>query len=80
MTSAAARIAKRLPDPDAESFRARCETVANRFAGGELTLHEAVGGLQNYAVAFGLDQTIGQDAVQAIMTEAFGAVRSEGRS
>jgi hypothetical protein len=74
--SDAAHIAETLPDPDADSFRARCEAVAKRYAEGGTTLHEAVDGLQDYAVAYALDQAIGQDAAQAIMAAAFARVRS----
>jgi hypothetical protein len=46
------------------------------FAIGELELREAVDALQIFAVEAGLVDEIGQDAVQAIMAEAFRRVRS----
>jgi hypothetical protein len=56
-------------------FRARCEARALLFATGELDLHEAVDGLQFDAVANGLVDEIGQDAVQRIMADAFAVIR-----
>jgi hypothetical protein len=57
------------------AFRLRCEAQAKLFAKGHLTLHEAVDELQWSAVSSGLVGTIGQDAVQAIMSDAFSKVR-----
>jgi hypothetical protein len=54
-----------------ESFRARAEARALLYVAGELTLHESVDALQTAAVADGLVAAIGQDAVQAILAEAF---------
>jgi hypothetical protein len=54
-----------------EIFRERCEARALLWAGGAMPLHEAVDGLQDYAVASGLTAKIGQDAVQEIMACAF---------
>ena len=45
------------------------------FAEGELTLADAVDVLQG-AVRDGLVAALGQDAIQAVMAEAFGAVRT----
>jgi hypothetical protein len=45
------------------------------WAACEFDLHQAVDKLQHDAVASGLVAEIGQDAVQAIMAEAFGRVR-----
>jgi hypothetical protein len=56
-----------------ETFRTDCESAAARYAAGEVDLITAVDALQNHAFAFGLDQSIGQDAVQAIMATAFGS-------
>jgi hypothetical protein len=60
-------------------FRARCQARALLFAEGELDLHEAVDVLQADAVATGLVGSIGQDAVQAIMADAFGPVRKRAQ-
>ena len=56
-------------------FKARAEARAVLFSAGELDLHEAVDPLQAAAIASGLVDAIGQDAVQAIMAEAFGRAR-----
>lgn len=54
------------------AFRARCEDRARRWAKGEWTwIGYAVDPLQDWAVATGLVNEIGQDAVQQIMSEAF---------
>ena len=58
-----------------KSFQARAEARAILFAEGAFDLHEAVDVLQAGAEAIGLVDEIGQDAVQAIMSEAFGSVR-----
>jgi hypothetical protein len=54
-----------------EVFRARCEALARLYACGEIDLHSAVDVLQDAAVKSGLIEMIGQDAVQAMMAEAF---------
>jgi hypothetical protein len=59
----------------ADKFRARCEARAILYAAGELNLHEAVDALQADAVASGLVDEIGQDAVQQIMADSFRGVR-----
>jgi hypothetical protein len=56
-------------------FRARCEARALLYVAGELDLHEAVDALQAAAIASALIREIGQDAVQAIMAEAFEGAR-----
>jgi hypothetical protein len=61
-------------DP-AAALKARCEARALLYHAGELTLHEAVDGLQQAAEESGLTQSIGQDAVQHIMADAFAVVR-----
>jgi len=61
---------KPLADP-LEVFRARCETRAMLYASGEIDLHSAVDVLQDGAIKLGLIESIGQDAVQAIMAEMF---------
>jgi hypothetical protein len=53
------------------AFTARCEARALLYHDGEITLHEAVDGLQLSAVESGLVREIGQDEVQAIMAAAF---------
>lgn len=62
--------------PTIDAFHARCEARAWLVAEGELTLHEAVDALQENAVASGIVDAIGQDAVQAIMSAAFNQVAS----
>jgi hypothetical protein len=54
-----------------EVFRARAEARALLWQAGEFDLHEAVDVLQAAAVRDGLIDAIGQDAVQAIIAEAF---------
>jgi hypothetical protein len=61
--------------PPTDIFRARAEARAALLAAGELDLHEAVDAFQATAIRGGLLGQIGQDAVQAIMAEAFGRVR-----
>jgi hypothetical protein len=57
------------------AFAARCESRALLYAVGELTLHEAVDGLQHAAEASGLVRMIGQDEVQKIIADVFTRVR-----
>jgi hypothetical protein len=57
-----------------EIFMARCEARARLYAEGVFSIHEAVDELQAAAVASGLVNSIGQNAVQAMMADAFGAV------
>jgi hypothetical protein len=69
-------IVSRLGGPSpVDVFRARAEARAFLFAAGELDLHEAVDALQANAVASGLLVSIGQDAVQAILSIAFREAR-----
>jgi uncharacterized protein YfaS (alpha-2-macroglobulin family) len=56
-------------------FEAHCWTRARLFAEGELDLHTAVDGLQAAAMRDGLVAAVGQDHVQRLMADAFGAVR-----
>jgi hypothetical protein len=58
-------------------FEARCWARARLFAEGELDRHDAVDKLQGDVVRDSLDAVIGQDRVQAMMSEAFGAVRAK---
>ena len=55
-----------------EAFTIRAEARASLVAAGEMSLHEAVDGLQEAAVDTGLVDQLGQDAVQEVMSEAFG--------
>ena len=65
--------------PSVQVFRALCESRALRWRtgaiaaehGGDDWIGHAVDPLQEWAVANGLVRLIGQDAVQAIMSEAF---------
>jgi hypothetical protein len=62
--------------PDAVAiFSARCEARAMLWAAGEFDLHEAVDKLQHDAERDGLVADVGQDAVQEIISKAFGVVR-----
>jgi hypothetical protein len=58
-------------------FTSRCEARAVLYAAREFDLHEAVDVLQAHALASGLVDEIGQDAVQAIISEPFGRVRND---
>jgi hypothetical protein len=73
-----------MPDADpAAVFRALCESRALRWRtgaiaaehGGDGWIGHAVDPLQRWAVDNGLVDRIGQDAVQAIMSDAFAEVR-----
>jgi hypothetical protein len=65
-----------ITDPLA-SFIARAKAKASAWKAGEISLHDAVDGLQQAAEAFGLVIELGQDAVQAIMVEAFAPLRDD---
>jgi hypothetical protein len=56
-------------------FIARAEARVLLWQAGEMDLAEAVDGLQVAAERDGLVADLGQDAVQAILSRAFGAVR-----
>jgi hypothetical protein len=58
------------------TFRRCCDAHALRVLHGLISLHEAVDELQACAQRSGLVDLIGQDAVQALMSEAFAPVRS----
>jgi hypothetical protein len=60
-----------------EIFVTRCKARAAQWAAGELDLHDAVDNCQQAAEAYGLVIELGQDAVQAIMVEAFAPVRDD---
>ena len=75
MTTAAARI-ETAPRPSAlKIFIARAEARALLWQSGEFDLPEAVDVLQTAAERDGLVTLLGQDAVQEIISKAFGAVR-----
>jgi hypothetical protein len=59
-------------------FQLRAEARAILVAECEMDFHEAVDGLQAVAVAYGLVAELGQDAVQAILAEAFAKVPRAG--
>jgi hypothetical protein len=65
-----ARVETRCADP-IEVFTARCQARAHLVAAGKLELHEAVDVLQDAAEHTGLVTSLGQDAVQAMMANAF---------
>lgn len=54
-----------------EVFALRCWARARLYAEGELELHDAVDKLQASAETSGLVDAHGQDAVQAVMADAF---------
>ena len=58
-----------------KAFKLRCWARAELWAACEFDLHEAVDELQAAAERDGLIEAIGQDAVQAIMRDAFHRVR-----
>ncbi len=62
---------------DSPEFRSRCAAAATAYALGKIALLDAVDALQDWAFTRGLLDEIGQDALQAIMAEAFGPVRYE---
>jgi hypothetical protein len=57
-----------------EVFQARCESRAMLWQIGECDFHDAIDELQVAAEQYELPERIGQDAVQAIIAEAFAAV------
>jgi len=56
-------------------FRERAEARAYLVEIGDLSLHDAVDGLQADAERDGLVALIGQDGVQEILNDVFGAQR-----
>jgi hypothetical protein len=69
--TAAMPVTPTMADP-LEVFRERAEARAHLVGCGELALLDAVDGLQADAECDGLVDVYGQDAVQAIMAQAFG--------
>jgi hypothetical protein len=59
------------PVPAIDVFQLRCEARAALVEACLLDLHDAVDGLQEAAIATGLVDDIGQDAVQVMMADAF---------
>jgi hypothetical protein len=60
-----------------EIFIARAWARATLFAAGEMTLHNAVDELQQYAVVSGLVAELGQDEIQHVMSAAFANVHRD---
>jgi hypothetical protein len=60
--------------PALDVFEARCQARAHLCIEGEMELHEAIDELQDYAVASGLLDQLGQDAIQRMLAEAFTTV------
>jgi hypothetical protein len=60
------------PADTLEVFTERCWARALLVREGVMEFQDAVDGLQNCAVAFGLVNRFGQDEIQRIMAEAFG--------
>jgi hypothetical protein len=58
-----------------EIFRGFCETTARQHALGQMPLADAVDWLHDWAVTRNLVDELGEDAVQAIMADAFALVR-----
>jgi hypothetical protein len=73
----AARAAAATSVDLATVFKARCWARAGLFAEGEMDLHDAVDKLQADAVRDGLVAALGQDRVQWMMADVFGAVRTK---
>jgi hypothetical protein len=74
--SEASPTAKVSPSRLIEMFRERCEARAILVVSGQMTLQDAVDGLQLAAVEQELVDYFGQNEVQAVMARAFGgAVR-----
>src|SRR5262249_21703951 len=75
MTAAARKPAAR---PSVlEAFTLRCWARAQRYAVGEIGLHDAIDELQRAAEASGLIAELGQDEVQRLMVEAFAPLRDD---
>ena len=67
------------PFDKTNTFIALCWSRAQLYAAGTIGLHDAVDSLQEWAVEKGLVAEIGQDAVQALMSDAFMEVRYDLR-
>jgi predicted Rossmann fold nucleotide-binding protein DprA/Smf involved in DNA uptake len=77
MTSAAAAIDRHqnVKASPIEIFKERCEARCLLIHNGLMDFQTAIDEMQEVAVAQGLVATHGQDAVQQIMSEAFGRWR-----
>jgi hypothetical protein len=62
----------------ADRFAAHCQARARQVAAGKLTLTRAADILQADAETSGLIETIGQDAVQGAIADAFQEARHDG--
>src|SRR5262245_15918232 len=71
MSAAAQKPADANPVQIIDIFRERCQARAILVDAAAIDFHTAVDGLQEAAVASGLVDEIGQDAVQKIMADAF---------
>ena len=69
--NAPVRASDLAPLGDAHDFAECCDTDAWFYSNNWISLHTAVDNLQNLAESWGLIEEIGQDAVQAIMVDAF---------
>jgi hypothetical protein len=69
--NAPVRASDLAPLGDAHDFAECCGTDAWFYSNNWISLHTAVDNLQNLAERWGLIEEIGQDAVQAIMVDAF---------
>jgi hypothetical protein len=70
-------LAEEIRADPVEVFSLRCSSRAKLWHDGEIDLHSAVDELQHAAEASGLIDKIGQDAVQALMVEAFAPLRDD---
>ena len=79
MSTAAALAIDDLPSVDllTRSLATLAWSRAYRWSQGELDLHEAVDWLQAWAERWDLVAALGQDRVQATMSEAFRRVRDD---
>jgi hypothetical protein len=75
VTAAAARAYPAARPSALEIFVARAEARALLWQAGEFDLHQAIDELQTAAERDGLVTVLGQDAVQEIISKAFGVVR-----
>jgi hypothetical protein len=69
-----AASAKKIVDP-LEALRQRADARAYLWSIGDLDLHDAVDRLQRDAERDGLVERVGQNAVQAIIADAFQSYR-----
>jgi hypothetical protein len=74
MSSIDSRDPRRNPQ-SIEAFATYCVDSARAVRSGKVALPDAVDALYRRALSFGLVRSLGEDAVQHIMAEAFKAVR-----